>query len=147
MIHESCTPTTNPSARRNPHAKNMTRGKKPLGAIRHAKKFAERMGYRWQENTDNPDLAYDLQVFKPGYVFLVKVRVLRYHINPHTFYEDLLADDLREVRGLPFPQWMPREIWLRTQHERTFRRLRVYDVAVAEIGFWTPDKYTNPHAR
>ena len=40
-----------------------------------------------------------------------------------------------------------REIWLRTQHERTFRRLRVYDVAVGEIGFWTPDDYVNPHAR
>jgi hypothetical protein len=125
----------------------MTRGKKPLGAIRDAKKFAERMGYRWQENTDNPELAYDLQVFKPGYAFLVKVRLLRHHINPDIFYEDLLSDDLREVRALPFPQWMPREIWLRTQHERTFRRLRVHDGAVAEIGFWNPDEYVNPHAR
>ena len=55
----------------------MTRGKKPLGAIRDAKKFAEKMGYRWQENTDNPELAYDLQVFKPEYAMLVKVRVMR----------------------------------------------------------------------
>jgi hypothetical protein len=125
----------------------MTRGKKPEAAIRDAKKFAERMGYRWQENTDNPDLAYDLQVFKPGYAMLVKVRVLRYHISPETFYEDLLADDLREVRLLPFPKWMPREIWLRTQHERTFRRLRVCDAAVAEIGWWQPDGYRNPHSR
>ena len=125
----------------------MTRGKKPLGAIRDAKKFAEKMGYRWQENTDNPELAYDLQVFKPEYAMLVRVRVLRYHIDPEAFYEDLLADDLHEVRNLPFPQWMPREIWLRTQHERTFRRLKVYDVAVAEIGFWNPDEYVNPHAR
>jgi hypothetical protein len=105
------------------------------------------MGYRWQENTDNPELAYDLHVFKPGYAMLVKVRVLRYHINPDTLYEDLLEDDLRDVRVLPFPAWMPREIWLRTQHERTFRRLRVYDVAVAEIGWWQPDGYENPHAR
>jgi len=28
------------------HAKHMTRGKKPAAAIRDAKKFAERMGYR-----------------------------------------------------------------------------------------------------
>jgi hypothetical protein len=111
------------------------------------KKFAERIGYLLQENTKNPDLACDLQVFKPGYAMLVKVRVLRYHIDQDTFYEDLLADDLRDVRALPFPKWMPREIWLRTQHERTFRRLRVYDVAVAEIWFWNPDEYVNPHAR
>jgi hypothetical protein len=125
----------------------MTRGKKPEAAINDAKKFAEKMGYQWQENTDNPDLAYDLFLFKPGYTFLVKVRVVRNHIDPDTFYEDLLEDDLRDVRALPFPQWMPREIWLRTQHERTFRRLRIYDVAVGEIGFFDPDEYVNPHAR
>jgi len=69
----------------------MTRGKKPAAAIRDAKKFAERMGYRWQENTDNPALAYDIIVFKDVYAFLVKVRVVRNHINPDTFYEDLLG--------------------------------------------------------
>ena len=53
----------------------MTRGKRPLAAIREAKKFAEKMSYRLQENTDNPDLAYDLMAFKPGYAILVKVRV------------------------------------------------------------------------
>jgi hypothetical protein len=125
----------------------MTRGKKPAAAIRDAKKFAERMGYRWQENTDNPDIAYDLVVFKPGYAMLVKVRVVRDPISPDTFYEDLLADELREVRALPFPAWMPREIWLRTRHERAWRRLRVFDVAVSEIEWWKPDDYTNPHAR
>jgi hypothetical protein len=125
----------------------MTRGKKPLAAIRDAKKFAERMGYKSQENTDNPALAYDLMVFKPEYAMLVKVRVVRNMIHPEVFYEDLLKDDLREIRALPFPQWMPREIWLRTQHERTFRRLRIYDVAVGEIGFFDPDEYVNPHAR
>jgi hypothetical protein len=104
-------PTTNPSTRHNPHAKNMTRGKKPDAAIREAKKFAERMGYRWQENTENPELAYDFMAFKPGYAMLVKVRVPRYHINPDTFYEDLLEDDLREVRALPVPEMdAPRDL-------------------------------------
>jgi hypothetical protein len=125
----------------------MTRGKKPYAAIREAKRFAERMGYRWQENTDNPDLGYDLLVFKPGCTMLVKVRVPRYHINPNSFYEDLLEDELRAVRALPFPAWMPREIWLRTRHERGWRRLRVRGYAVAEIEWWKPDSYTNPYAR
>jgi hypothetical protein len=125
----------------------MTRGPRPTAAIRDAKKFAERMGYQWQENTDNPELAYDLIAFKDQYAMLVKVRVVRNNIHPETFYEDLLADDLREVRALPFPPWMPREIWLRTQHERIFRRLRILDVAVGEIGFFDPDEYVNPHAR
>lgn len=64
------------------------------------------MGYRWQENPDNPELEYDLLVFKQGYAFFLKVRVLRYHIRPDAFYEDLLEDDLREVRALLFPQRM-----------------------------------------
>jgi hypothetical protein len=125
----------------------MTRGKKPVAAIKEAKKFAEKMGYRWQENTKNPELAYDLLVFKQEYAMLVMVRVPRYQVNPNAFYEELLADDLREVRALPFPKWMPRECWLRTQHERGWRRLRVFDVAVSEIEWWKPDEYVNPHAR
>jgi hypothetical protein len=85
----------------------LTRGKRQAAAIRDTKKFAEKMGYRWQENTDNPALAYDFIATKDGNAFLVKVRVVRNHIDPDDFYEDLLEDDLREVRALPFPAWMP----------------------------------------
>lgn len=105
------------------------------------------MGYSMQENTENPALGYDFIAFKEGYVLLVKVRIARNTINPDIFYEDLLEDELRGVRSLPFPPWIPREIWLRTQHERIFRRLRVVNEAVGEIGFWIPDDYVNPHAR
>ncbi|MGB7788195.1 hypothetical protein [Methanoregula sp.] len=124
----------------------MTRGKKPVAAIEEAKKFAERMGYWWQENT-NPDLEYDLIIFKPGSLRIIKVRLTRYRINPDTIYENLIPDDLREVRGLPFPDWIPREIWLRTQHERAWRRLLIHELSVGEIGWWGPDDYTNPYAR
>jgi hypothetical protein len=95
----------------------------------------------------NPELAYDLLIFKPESARIIKVRQTRYQINPDTMYEDLLPDDLKAVRALPFPAWLPREIWLRTQHERAWRRLRVHDIAVGEIGWWEPDGYTNPHAR
>jgi hypothetical protein len=125
----------------------MSRGKRPIAAIADAKQFAEKMGYRWQENTDNPDLGWDLFVFKPGNAFFLRVRVMRNHINPDDFYEDLLKEELAEVRALPVPPGIRCEIWLRTQHERTFRRLRIYDVAVGEIGFWEPDEYVNRYAR
>jgi hypothetical protein len=39
-----------------PDISKMTRGKKPEAAINDAKKFAEKMGYQWQENTDPPGL-------------------------------------------------------------------------------------------
>lgn len=125
----------------------MARGKRPVAAIAEAKKFAEKMGYRWQENTTNPELAFDLFIFKPAYLRAVKVRQTRHRIDPDTFYEELLAEDLREVRALPFPPFILREIWLRTQHERSWRRLVVYDLAVAEIGWWEPDGYVNPYNR
>jgi hypothetical protein len=124
----------------------MTRGKKPVAAIDEAKKFAERMGYRWQTN-EHPDLAYDLFIFKPATACIVRVRQTLYRIDPDTIYEKLIPDDLREVRALPFPPWFPKEIWLRTRHERAWRRLRVHDLSVEEFEWWGPDDYTNPHAR
>ncbi|MCK9591286.1 MAG: hypothetical protein M0Q91_04675 [Methanoregula sp.] len=47
----------------------------------------------------------------------------------------------------PSPPFVLRELWLRTQHERVWRRLIVHDLSVGEIGWWGPDDYTNPHAR
>jgi len=124
----------------------MTRGKKPEAAIAEAKAFAERMGYRW---TDNPhtDLAFDFQIFKPLYFRLVKVHQTRFTINAEAFYEELFPDEILGLRELPFPPFILRELWLRTRHERAWRRLVVSDLSVAEIGWWGPYNYTNPHAR
>ncbi|ABS55293.1 hypothetical protein Mboo_0775 [Methanoregula boonei 6A8] len=124
----------------------MTRGRKPVAAIAEAKKFAERMGYRWQENT-HPDLAYDLFIFKPQMACIVRVRQTRYQIDPDAIYENLIPEDLSDVRALPFPKVIPREIWLRTQHERTWRRLRIHELSVGELEWWGPDDYTNPYSR
>lgn len=124
----------------------MTRGQKPVAMIGEAKKFAEQMGYRWQENTQ-ADLGYDRFIFKCETACIVRVRQTRYRIDPENSYEDLLKDDLRVLRALPFPHWFPKELWLRTQHERNWRRLRVYNEIVSEIEWWQPDGYTNPYAR
>ncbi|MGA2912698.1 MAG: hypothetical protein ABSE07_04200 [Methanoregula sp.] len=124
----------------------MTRVKKPEAAIAEAKDFAVRMGYRLM---DNPyaDLLYDYLIFKPESVRAVKVRQTRYHIDPNGFYEQQFPDEILGLRALPFPPFIQRELWLRTQHERSWRRLLVYDMSMVEIGWWGPDEYTNPHAR
>jgi hypothetical protein len=124
----------------------MTRGKKPTTALDEAKGFAERMGYRWQDNSFE-DLAYDFLIFKPDSFRAVKVRQTRYRINPEPMYEDLFPDEIRGLRDLPFPEFILRELWLRTQHERVWRRLVVYAFSVGELEWWKPDGYTNPHAR
>ena len=81
----------------------MTRGPRPAGAIRDAKKFAKRMGYFVQENTENPELGYDFIAFKEGHAMAVRVRVVRNAINPGVMYEDLLEAELREIPGPAVP--------------------------------------------
>jgi hypothetical protein len=124
----------------------MTRGPRPLKAIEEAQRFAERMGYRWIANPHS-DLAFDLFIFKPESFRIVKVRQTRYRINPEPLYEVLFPDEIRALRELPFPKPIVRELWLRTQHERVWRRLMIHDLSVGEIEWWGPDGYVNPHAR
>lgn len=124
----------------------MTRGRKPEAAIAEAKGFAERMGYLPIDNQLD-DLMFDFLIFKRESVRVVKVRQTRYHIDPNGFYDQQFPDEIQGLRNLPFPPFILRELWLRTQHERVWRRLVVYDLSVEEIAWWGPDEYVNPHAR
>jgi len=124
----------------------MTRGKKPSASVTEAEAFAKRMGYRCMENP-HPDLPFDLVVFKPDATILVKVRLTRNPIDPEGFYEKMFPDEVAGLRLLPFPQLIPRELWLKTRGEYVWRRLHVTPVSVGEIEWWGPDGYVNPHAR
>ena len=104
------------------------------------------MGYRWRQ-TNTRTSRTDLFIFKPEAACIVRVRRTRTGSTRDTIYEKLIPDDIRELRALPFPPWFPKEIWLRTQHERAWRRLRIHDLSVGEIEWWGPDDYTNPHAK
>ncbi len=125
---------------------SMTRGRKPEAAIAEAKGFAERMGYLPIDN-QHDDLMFDFLIFKRESARVVKVRQTRYHIDPNGFYDQQFPDEIQGLRNLPFPPFILRELWLRTQHERVWRRLVVYDLSVEEIAWWGPDEYVNPHAR
>jgi hypothetical protein len=122
------------------------RGPRPAAAIKEAKEFAERMGYHWLENTE-AKLPFDFLIFKKDSVRVVKVRQTRHQIDPEGFYDQMFSDEITGLRSLPLPPVVVRELWLRTQHERVWRRLIVSDISVGEIGWWKPDDYTNPHAR
>jgi hypothetical protein len=104
------------------------------------------MGYRWIENP-HPDLPFDLVVFKPDATILVKVRLTRNPIDPEGFYETMFPDEVAGLRLLPFPQLIPRELWLKTRGEYVWRRLHVMPVGVGEIEWLDLDKYVNPHVR
>ncbi len=122
----------------------MTRGKKPEAAIAEAKGFAERMGYLPVDN-QHDDLIFDFLIFKPESARALKVRQTRYHIDPNGFYEQQFPDEIQGLRNLPLPPFILRELWLRTQHERMWRRLVIHDLPFGEIWWWGPDEYTNPH--
>jgi hypothetical protein len=136
------------SCRTNPEevTTSMTRGKKPEAAIAEAKGFAERMGYLTMDNRSD-DLKFDFLIYKRESVRAVKVRQTRYHIDPNGYYDQQFPDEIQGLRSVPFPPFVLRELWLRTQHERGWRRLVIYDLSIGEIGWWGPDEYTNPHAR
>ncbi len=124
----------------------MTRGKKPTTSVTEAKAFAERMGYLPVDN-QHEDLAFDFLIFKPESARAVKVRQTRYHIDPNGFYEQQFPDEIQGLRNLPLPPCILRELWLRTQHERMWRRLVIHDLSIGELEWWGPDRYTNPHTR
>jgi len=104
------------------------------------------MGYLPVDN-QHEDLAFDFLIFKPESARAVKVRQTRYHIDPNGFYEQQFPDEIQGLRNLPFPPFILRELWLRTQHERMWRRLVIHDLSIGELEWWGPDEYTNPHTR
>jgi len=93
--------------------------KKPDAAIRDVKKFAEKKGYRWQENPDNPELAYDLMVFKTGYAFLLKVRAVS-HPPGRVFKKNCRKTISVKSVSSCSRNGCSCEIWFRTRHEHTF---------------------------
>ena len=109
----------------------MTRGKKTEAAIAEAKGFAQRMGYLTMDNRPD-DLMFDFLIYKRESVRAVKVRQTRYHIDPNGYYDQQFPDEIRGLRSVPFPPFVLRELWLRTQHERVWRRLVIYDLSVGE---------------
>jgi hypothetical protein len=89
----------------NPSIKKRS-GRKPSATIAETKKFAERMGYRSQTN-EHPDPAYNL-FFQSGNGLHRPGPAYSCGIDPDAMYEDLIPDDLRDVRALPYPAGFPK---------------------------------------
>jgi hypothetical protein len=121
------------------------RGVKPKTIRDEAKALATRMGYRWQENTDNPDLPFDAFMFRPGIVVAVKLKKTRHAIDDDVILETKFPDEVSLHRSLPLPACIIREFWIRTQNERAWRRFYILPNTTAEIEFDTAENYRNTH--
>lgn len=122
----------------------MTRGKKPTTALEEAKNCAEKMGYRWCRNTD-PEFPFDAIIFRNAVIAVVKVKKVRYSINDKTPAEKFFPEEIEALRNLPMPEFVLRELWVRTQNERAWRRFYILHDAVGELGFNVVEGYVNPH--
>jgi hypothetical protein len=121
------------------------RGVKPKNIRDEAKALANRMGYRWQENTDNPDLPFDAFMFRPGIVVTVKLKKTRHANDDDVIIETKFPDEVAVLRSLPLPACVVREFWIRTQNERAWRRFYILPNTTAEIEFNTAENYRNTH--
>jgi hypothetical protein len=122
----------------------MTRGKKPTTALQEAQRCAEKMGYRWCRNT-NPEFPFDAIIFRNAVIAVVKVKKVRYSIDDKTPAEKFFPDEVKALRSLPMPVHVLRELWVRTQNERAWRRFYILHDAVGELGFNVVEGYVNPH--
>ena len=103
------------------------------------------MGYRWQENTGNPDLPFDAFMFRTGIIIAVKLKKTRYAVDDDVIIEKKFPDEIAELRSLPLAAGIVREFWVRTQNERAWRRFYILPGTTAEIEFNSAENYRNTH--
>jgi hypothetical protein len=120
------------------------RGKKPTTAIEEAERCAEKMGYRWMKNTLS-NLPFDGFIFRSAVIAAVKLKKVRYAIDDDVIIEKKFPDEVGELRSLPLPPHVLRELWIRTQNERAWRRFYILPETTAEIEFNTAENYRNTH--
>ena len=107
---------------------------------------AHRMGYFCAENTGTA-LPFDGLMYRDTNVVAVKLVKVRYSPGEDFILEKKFPDEVEALRTLPLPLTVSRELWLRTQNERAFRRFYVLAGTTAEIEEVTRDGYRNPHYR
>jgi hypothetical protein len=104
------------------------------------------MGYHWLVNTD-PALSFDGLMFRIAAVVAVMLKKVRYAIGDDCIIEKKFPAEVNALRALPFPEYVLRELWIRTQNERAWRRFYILPETTAEIEFNTAENYRNTHFR
>jgi hypothetical protein len=100
------------------------RGARPIKAIEDTQRCAEKMGYHWIKNLD-PALRFDAFMFRQVVIVAMKIKKIRYAIDEDAFFEKIFPDEVEDLRSLPIPPFILREIWIRTQNERAWRRFYI----------------------
>jgi len=104
------------------------------------------MGYHWLTNTD-PSLPFDGLMYRKAAVVAVILKKVRYELSNNCIIEKKFPDEVNALRVLPMPGCVLRELWIRTQNERAWRRFYILPETTAEIEFNTAENYRNTHFR
>lgn len=97
---------------------------RPDITARRAKRFAERQGYRWVPNPE-ADMPFDALVYRSTDIVIVRTRTSRNAPGDYDIREEWFREDFRILDALPFPPYMPREVWIRYPWSRSFHRFRM----------------------
>ncbi|MDO9550603.1 MAG: hypothetical protein Q7J03_06470 [Methanoregula sp.] len=102
------------------------------------------MGFRWSKNTAT-DLPFDGFIFRRAVIAVVKLKKVRYSIDDDVIIENKFPGDVEKLCLLPLLQYVLRELWVRTQNERAWRRFYILPATTAEIEFNSAENNRNTH--
>jgi hypothetical protein len=86
-------------------------------------------------------------MYRSAAVVAVILKKVRYGISHDCIIEKKFPDEVNALRALPLPGYVLRELWIRTQNERAWRRFYILPETTAEIEFNTAENYRNTHFR
>jgi len=74
-------------------------------------------------------------MFRPAVIAAIKIKKVRHAIDENAFVEKIFPEEVEALRSLPLPLLVLRELWIRTQNERAWRRFSILPDTTEEIGF------------
>src|SRR5208337_5665486 len=113
--------------------RSIMRGRPAASLNDEAKQCAERMGYYWTDNTD-PSVRFDGLIYRPSIMVAVRLKKVRYGLSDDCIIENKFPDDVADLRTLPLPPYIVRELWVRTQNERAWRRFYILRSEERRVG-------------
>jgi len=102
----------------------MTRGHKPVVAIGEAKRKAQAWGFMLIAMETDRQLPFDFVINDRGCISLVRVRRLKYAQYFTAEIQWFCAQEIAELRQVPVPEEIFRELWVRGP-DRTWHRYLV----------------------
>ena len=84
-------------------------------------------------------------MFRPAVISAIKIKKILHATEENAFVEHLFPEKVDVLRSIPLPLHVLRELWIRTQNERAWRRFSLLPYTTGEIEFNMAKNYRNTH--